>query len=61
VATIQQTSLANSGYVPNMKVENNQDRKFNILGYQLELSVEIWRFEFFLFFSKFGEFVPFFS
>ncbi len=30
-----------------------------IFGYLLELIVEIWRFEFFLF-SKFGEFGPFF-
>jgi hypothetical protein len=44
--------------MPDMKVEKNPG-SFYILGYLPELIVEIWRFEFF-FFSKFGEFGPFF-
>jgi hypothetical protein len=46
--------VANSGYMPDMKVEKNQEP---ILGYLLELIVGDFNF----FFSKFGEFEPFFS
>jgi hypothetical protein len=41
-----------------MKVEKKLG-SFYILGYLLELIVEIWQFEFFLF-SKFGKYGPFF-
>jgi hypothetical protein len=40
-----ETILANSGYMPHMKVEKKPG-SFYILGYLLELIVEIWRFEF---------------
>jgi hypothetical protein len=41
-----------------MKVEKKPE-SFDIPGYLLELIINIWQFENF-FFSKFGEFVPFF-
>jgi hypothetical protein len=45
-----ETNLANSGYMPDMKVENNQG-SFYILDYLLELIVEFWRFEIFFLFE----------